>query len=314
MKKQLLFCLMMVPTLLFAQDDNKYLVGAVPMKDEKVVFTKKVSVPSETKEQVYNVMNQWAQEKFNTETSRVVYADQDEGDLAVVAEKRFVFKSNFIALDQTDMSYRMTIECEDGQVDVEISGIKYKYVVAYQDKPEVYLAEEWITDDYALNRSKTKLNRVSGKFRQKTIDYVDSLFMEIEDVLNAPSTTVAPSQNQLAKADLKERPGYTLYTVDRIPMALQKMLPLSAIQITSLKGNDKYENVVWKSFGKVEGKQIANVKCSTAGDIKPGTVYSISFSDKETNEVWMIVECSKMDIDMGDPEVLFGEVLNVWVK
>ena len=49
MKKQLLFCLMMVPTLLFAQDDNKYLAGAVPMKDDKVVFTKKVSVPSETR-------------------------------------------------------------------------------------------------------------------------------------------------------------------------------------------------------------------------------------------------------------------------
>ena len=42
--------------------------------------------------------------------------------------------------------------------------------------PQTYYANEWITDRYGLNKKKTKLARVSGKFRRKTIDRKDYLF------------------------------------------------------------------------------------------------------------------------------------------
>ena len=45
-------------------------------------------------------------------------------------------------------------------------------------------AEEWITDKYALNKKGTKLSRISGKFRRKTIDRKDNIFQRIEAALN----------------------------------------------------------------------------------------------------------------------------------
>jgi colicin import membrane protein len=46
-----------------------------------------------------------------------------------------------------------------------------------------FKAEEWITDRYGLNKKQTKLARVSGKFRRKTIDRKDYLFKKFEVLL-----------------------------------------------------------------------------------------------------------------------------------
>jgi colicin import membrane protein len=47
----------------------------------------------------------------------------------------------------------------------------------------VYKAEEWITDEYAVNKKNTKLYPVSAKFRRKTIDRKDQIFETIRNVL-----------------------------------------------------------------------------------------------------------------------------------
>ena len=44
--KQLLFALLFIPALLFAQEDQHYLAGAVPVADGKVVFTREINAPS----------------------------------------------------------------------------------------------------------------------------------------------------------------------------------------------------------------------------------------------------------------------------
>ena len=43
--KQLLFALLFIPALLFAQEDQHYLAGAVPVADGKVVFTREINDP-----------------------------------------------------------------------------------------------------------------------------------------------------------------------------------------------------------------------------------------------------------------------------
>lgn len=43
--KQLLFALLFIPALLFAQEDQHYLAGAVPVADDKVVFTERLMPP-----------------------------------------------------------------------------------------------------------------------------------------------------------------------------------------------------------------------------------------------------------------------------
>ena len=44
--KQLFLFLLFIPSLLIAQEDQKYLAGAVPEDGGKVIFTKEISMPS----------------------------------------------------------------------------------------------------------------------------------------------------------------------------------------------------------------------------------------------------------------------------
>ena len=58
--KQLLLLTLFIPTLLWAQEDSKYLAGAVPVENGKVVFAKEINAPSFSKDEVYDKMLDWA--------------------------------------------------------------------------------------------------------------------------------------------------------------------------------------------------------------------------------------------------------------
>ena len=182
--RQLLFLLLFIPSLLIAQEDQKYLAGAVPEDGGKVIFTKEISMPSLSKGQIYNVMYTWAEKFFSEEGRRLVYSDKDKGDIAAVGEEYLVFQSTALSLDRTLMDYRVTIECEDNSANIKLAGIRYEYNVSYQREPEKYTAEEWITDKYALNKKKDKLNRGNGKFRRKTIDFADEMFRSASEAFS----------------------------------------------------------------------------------------------------------------------------------
>lgn len=175
--KQLVWLLLFIPVLLAAQTDERYLAGAVPVKDGKVVFSKEFKIPDYSKARIYDIMSEWANANFN---GRVVYANPERGEIAAVVNKEYMeFSRTALSLDHTKVTYRLTIECSDGRCEVELGGIRYEYDVSYQREPEKYLAEEWITDKYALNKSQTKLNRISGKFRKGTINLADAYFEKI---------------------------------------------------------------------------------------------------------------------------------------
>ena len=92
-----------------------------------------------------------------------------------------MFQSNAISLDRTRFYYVLKAVCQNGKVTVEMSHIKYFY--EEERKPQRYKAEEWITDEEAVNKKNTKLLPITGKFRRKTIDRKDYLFNKIEDLL-----------------------------------------------------------------------------------------------------------------------------------
>ena len=50
--KQLLLLTLFIPALLWSQDDSKYLAGAVPVENGKVVFAKEINAPSFSKDEV----------------------------------------------------------------------------------------------------------------------------------------------------------------------------------------------------------------------------------------------------------------------
>ena len=185
MKKFLLSVLICLPLLAKAQTDEKYLAGAIPVVDGKVSFTTEMQVPALSQEQLYDALLDWANTYFKPEgklNARVLYTNKEEGTIAAGGEEYLVFTSSALSLDRTRIYYQLLMTCKPGKCDLEMTRIRYWYDEA-RDGGEKYAAEEWITDDMALNKSKTKLAPICGKFRRKTIDLKDELFKSIQSSL-----------------------------------------------------------------------------------------------------------------------------------
>ena len=100
-----LFCLCL-PAMLQAQDrdDSKYLAGAVPEVDGKVVFTKEFSIPGMSQDEIYERLLGWMDSvpKENENTSRVVFSDKERKDKIVGnGDEWIVFSSTALSLDCT---------------------------------------------------------------------------------------------------------------------------------------------------------------------------------------------------------------------
>lgn len=73
----LMLFLSSLPTLLHAQnrDDSKYLAGAVPESDGKVVFSKEFSISGMSQDEIYERMAHWMDERLKkTRTTVVSYS------------------------------------------------------------------------------------------------------------------------------------------------------------------------------------------------------------------------------------------------
>ena len=164
--------------------DQKYLAGAVPVVDGKVVFRTTVDAPGKTAQQVYDIvldyMKKLVKEPNQFEQSRIVVEDKGR-QVGASLQEWLVFKSTALSLDRTRLLYNLLVDCHEGKADVTMSRIIYIY--EEERDPQRHLAEEWITDKWGLNKKQTKLARVSGKFRRKTIDRKDYLFGKFADLL-----------------------------------------------------------------------------------------------------------------------------------
>ena len=207
MKKLFITLLMLVPMTLWAQDntwerpevdeqaeaakakenpDAKYLKGAVPEVNGKVVFTKHINAPGKSAAQIYDILHQYLQkmvkEKNQLENSKLITEDTQKHELVASFEEWLVFKKSALVLDQTRFYYAIKAECKNDGVDVTMSHIRYLYEEARN--PQRLVAEGWITDKDAVNKKNTRLFPGSGKFRRKTIDRKDFLFNKFESLLN----------------------------------------------------------------------------------------------------------------------------------
>lgn len=94
-----------LPIALQAQkkDDSRYLTGAVPEENGKVVFSKTFSIPGMSQDAVFDRILQWmdARLKKNENNSRVVYTKKEEGQIVGLGEEWIVFKSSALSLDRT---------------------------------------------------------------------------------------------------------------------------------------------------------------------------------------------------------------------
>ena len=162
----------------------KYLRGAVPEVDGKVVFSKTIEAPGKSAAQIYTILRNYMvkmTKASNQINSRLIVEDSVNHELGASFEEWLVFKKTALQLDQTRMYFVLEVQCENGKANVSMSRIHYLYDELR--KPERYKAEDWITDDYAVNKKNTKLYPGSGKFRRKTIDRKDFIFDKFESLL-----------------------------------------------------------------------------------------------------------------------------------
>ena len=203
MKKFLIAALMAMPLMANAQDNTwerieqapaekanpnaKYLAeGAVPLVDGRVCWKTTIEAPGKTATQVYDILLAQLQKmtKEPNQLGKSIVAIHDSATYILGATycEWLVFKNTAPSLDQTQFNYQILCECSDGKADVTLTRIIYLYDV--DRDPTKYLAEEWITDKYCVNKKRTKLYPISGKFRRKTIDRKDYLFNKFNTLLN----------------------------------------------------------------------------------------------------------------------------------
>lgn len=200
MKKILFAILMCLPMTMTAQNtweiqknengvaanpDAKYLTGAVPVADGKVVFETTIDAPGKSAEQIYQTLrkclNDMTKEENQFEQSRIVLTDSVSHQIVASYQEWLVFKSTALVLDRTRLFYHIIADCKDGKADIKMTKIYYLY--EEERDPQTLKAEEWITDEYGLKKNKRKLSRVTGKFRRKTIDRKDYLFDKFAKLL-----------------------------------------------------------------------------------------------------------------------------------
>lgn len=310
--RKVVFFLLLFPVLLHAQEEEKYLQGAVTLEDGKVVFQKELSNEERSREEIFNSICDWMNERFSRDGCNFVYKDSEKGDAASIGEEYIEFSRTAFSLDRARMSYTVTAHIDGHSCLVKLKNIRYEYDVSYQRAPERYTAEEWITDEHALYKG--KLNRVSGKFRRATIDFTDELFDGFYAAMGLSDT---PKQVTLQPQTEPTLEGYQHFTPEKLPSIMKSMLSESLCDIecagTSLR-------VEWKGMETANGKYTASFAISNDDakqlTINDGDTYTLAFSQSDNStEKWLLIECSKSgSVIDNEMTIVSGDITAIWVK
>lgn len=177
----LLMLLLVLPVHAQRSEDEKYLAGAVTVNDAGYVeFTKNYTVKNKSQAEIFHLLKEYTQREIvegenHLEQARITEADSLKGVIAASMEEYLYFKRKAWTMDRVRFYYQLVYEVTDGGFKVTMRNLHYLYDDV--PAPSDYRAENWITDEAALNKSKTKLTRVSGKFRKFTIDRKDEIFL-----------------------------------------------------------------------------------------------------------------------------------------
>ncbi|MBF0575087.1 DUF4468 domain-containing protein [Dysgonomonas sp. GY617] len=325
MNKHILFILFAIISLsTYAQVDSKYLKGAVPEVDGKVIFSRAIKVNNSiSDEKIFDLMNKWAQDNYSSSansTQRILLSNPADKTIACRGEKDIIFSKSALSLDKTVITYQLILKIESGECQATVKNIKYDYYD--KGNKDYYTAEELISDKVALNGQ--KLNRYYDKFRTHTVDSINGIFNSIDVYLNgvkrregaaetevqktvpmtalteptqsqsipmiplvasSPAGESAPATNTTSGATLA---GFRQISADKIPGNIIKLLN-NATLITSGSGDDV--NVMaasWGGLGVFWEKPVSfcflNPQRYSISTMDKGETYTISFYTEAYND------------------------------
>ena len=199
MKKTIfLAALLCLPICLMAKKndyhkDPKYLLGAVPEVEGVVTFQKNFSVTEKNEQQIYDILLAYITDSIAGKAihdkerpyTRIISEEKENGTIVARIEEYMIFHKMFLSLDRTRFRYLLSANVKGQKVSLTITQISYYYNEDQEGKNGVYYkAEEWITDKEAVNKAGTKLYPRSGKFRYKTVDRVQNIFVGFMNVFS----------------------------------------------------------------------------------------------------------------------------------
>ena len=158
----------------------------IPVKNGKVTFEETIPAQGYTAEQVKEVVDAWFKERFVKPT--VISAKQINSGNPYTAilkgEEYIVFKNKPLVLERARIYYYLTITANDGCCTFNMSRITYWYDDEDEKGGLKMIAEEWITDENAINK-KGNLKKFEGKFRNKTIELKDIMVNDLTQRLKS---------------------------------------------------------------------------------------------------------------------------------
>ncbi|MCF0202422.1 MAG: DUF4468 domain-containing protein [Bacteroidaceae bacterium] len=158
----------------------KYLAGAVPVVDGYVQWTLSIDCPNKSAQEIYDKVYEYMKKLTTSEGqlegSQIALVNKAEHSIVTTVREWLEFKKTFLSHDRSKVSYALKSDCKNGHLDVTLSRIVFDYT---ENQGGVWKAEEWITDEEALNKKKTKLLPGSQKFRRKMVDRKDAIFNDL---------------------------------------------------------------------------------------------------------------------------------------
>lgn len=292
-------------SFLSAQEDAKYLAGAVPEVNGKVVFEREIKTdPSVSIDKLLQLTEDWAREEFEAEdkkyegaNQRILLTSKEDHYLVVQGDEKLVFKSQLLMIDQTIITYHLIVRVVLGKCTLTMRNIKYEY----QDYDEPMPAEEMIIDKIALHKSGEKLNRHYDKFRRFTIDRVDAIAdsfrtylgkispSEVKEVKKEETIVISEPQEIMQQKKISAAPivmdgktvtfaaaGYKSMSAEDLSDDIMEMFKDNWVLVTRGSGdNVKVFPAVWSGKGNFGSKPV--VMSVVKGGEDNADTYTISF-------------------------------------
>lgn len=315
MKRLLSLLIICFPIFALAQKDAKYMENAVPVVDGKVTFTKELNTASLNKEQVYQTLLKWANNRFKPDSkfnARLLYSNEQEGNIAIAGEEYLVFSSSALSLDRTRIYYQIHLNCLAEKSTVTMTRIRYWYNESRKGG-EKFAAEEWITDEIAMNKNKTKLYPSTGKFRKKTIDLKDNLFKEAQACLDSTILALGSTTSPQSEQKVQKVQAIVPNLEDNVTPQKEidpETLISQAFRMTITAGNDEQMEISkdsWGGFGELFGKKVVFCLVDSQKTIinllmSQNDTYHISLYQTNDNQPSLVVKCKKITTQNMDGE------------
>lgn len=327
MRKLFLLLFMAVSGFAYAQlnsgDMGRYLAkDAVPVVDGHVVFTNNVAIlDGNTQEKIGEMARKWLDTYlagFDVAKNRVI--SSAPGEIVAMGDRELVFTDNAIAYDAAQMSYVLTIRYTASESSVEISRVKYVYNDGTGTRR--ITAEEYIVDEFAVNKKGTKLTPITGKFRKKTLDFVDEVFGSFNEtfkyytkaglaeiVKNAPQVMQAqqPAQQPVQQAVQQPVQQAQPEKPAEVQKPVQPAQPEKPAEPVKAAEPVRAAQPVQPLVEAAKALQGCFTRIMEGADTYMIMIYP-GKDGKPSGEASMIIECRKL------PSGNMGEIVNVWAK